>query len=749
MNSKMKRLFVIIIAGIFMLSMLVFLVLNVGQPSDRLRLKPGTNAISPHGLKITTVFPNSSPLQDGDLVVSIDGRSIVNWAEDLRSFPFAPPDWKQGDEVEYSIEREGGEITADITLGTYPLREIVGENWGSLILASSYLVVGSFVFIRRPDLSQAQVLFIAGAARISAAIWSLGLLPISFASPVILWLYFGATIFSFLLFHILIFHFAAIFPKPLPIIKRHAWLLPAFYLVPGLLSIGEMINQTREAENMLTAITQWGDNIGLFLIFFLLLALFAAIYQYRTAETQKEIDQLRWLLLIGTVVASVTIFIYFLPPIFGGQAADPNFVGIMAASFPFALAIAILRYNLFDIETLLNRTLRYSLLTFLVTAIYTSLIYLLGSIFNARDNFFVSLAATGSIAVAIQPLHSAAQRFVDRMMYGKRTEPIKILEELGEQLQATSSPKAALEEIVNVLAITLKLPYAAIILEGDGGIVASHGESIPETFKFPIIFQSLNVGILEVAPRSTDEEFDESDQSILRQIAMQAGPVAHAIHLTADLQRSRQKLVTAREEERRKLRRNLHDSIGPQLASQTLTLDALEVLFEDDPEAAIDLLHELKKLSSTAIQDIRNLVYELRPPVLDQIGLSGAINEMVAGFRRSGVRFRANIEITYSDLPAAVEVAAYWIVQEALTNVIKHAKAKNCIISIDSTHSPISNELVLVIEDDGNGFDPKARAGVGMQSMRERAEELNGRFEIAKATIGGTQIKAHLPYTVG
>jgi signal transduction histidine kinase len=214
------------------------------------------------------------------------------------------------------------------------------------------------------------------------------------------------------------------------------------------------------------------------------------------------------------------------------------------------------------------------------------------------------------------------------------------------------------------------------------------------------------------------------------------------VQLTAALQQSRQQLVTAREEERRRLRRDLHDGLGPQLASQTLTLNAIGKLLERDPAKARELLDHLQTQSQAAIEDIRRLVYALRPPALDELGLVEALREGARQYAQAG----GCVEITTDPhplptLPAAIEVAVYRIAQEAITNVIRHTSAKRCGVAVTVQ----DHHLDLNISDDGPGFPPNVHFGVGLTSMRERAEELGGQLGFDNQPSGGARVQVWLP----
>jgi signal transduction histidine kinase len=294
------------------------------------------------------------------------------------------------------------------------------------------------------------------------------------------------------------------------------------------------------------------------------------------------------------------------------------------------------------------------------------------------------------------------------------------------------------------------LPYVALTSKRDDAleVVASYGLPVDDPIRLPLIYQSETIGQLILAPRTSGESFTPAEQRLLEDLALQAGVAAHSVRLTddlrqlaADLQRSRERLVTAREEERRRLRRDLHDGLGPQLASLTLKLDAARNHLAHDPTTASTLLVELKAHAQTAIADIRRLVYGLRPPALDELGLVGALREYAANHHTAdGMRVSVEAPDALPTLPAAVEVAAYRIALEALTNATRHARARECTVRIT-----LDGELRLEVADDGVGLPEAFHAGVGLASMRERATELGGSFVLDTGPMGGTRVLARLP----
>ncbi|HSM57495.1 MAG TPA: histidine kinase [Candidatus Sulfomarinibacteraceae bacterium] len=413
-----------------------------------------------------------------------------------------------------------------------------------------------------------------------------------------------------------------------------------------------------------------------------------------------------------------------------------------------AMGLAVLRYRLYDIDLLINRTLVYGALTVMIVATYIFFVAGVGALLPLQDNLFLSLVATGVIAVLFAPMRARLQRAANRLMFGQRDDPYAVLSELGRLLATSATPQSTLHTVVETVARTLKLPYAAIQLEQDGAYDtrAEYGSAAAEKVALPLVHHNEVVGRLVIAPRSPGQTLAANDRRLLEDVAHQAAALAHNVRLTGALQRSRERLVAALEEERRRLRRDLHDGLGPSLASQTFKLDAALELLQQDPQAATGLLESLKKQNQRLVADIRRLVYQLRPPALDQLGLAGALRAyagQIGGANGLQIAIAARPD-PLPELGAAVEVAAYRIALEAVTNVVRHARAAHCTVTLEATQE----QLRLIVADDGVGLGPQAAAGVGLTSMRERAEELGGSLTVAAAQPSGTRVMASLPADV-
>ncbi len=490
--------------------------------------------------------------------------------------------------------------------------------------------------------------------------------------------------------------------------------------------------------------------LGFCFAILILFSMYAQVYRYRNISTETEREQTKWVV-FGFVLWFVWIVVSTGPYLYltslPAGSSTPWWASlsellwwISLALPPLSLTISITRFRLWNIDFLINRTLVFASLTFAISALYIVVIAGLGYLFRDTRSSLVSILATASAVLAFQPLRARLQQAVNRMMYGERDDPVAILSKLADRLGKTSTPEATLNGIVETLAQALKLPYVAISLGDQKAPTAAYGMPVETPERIPLTFQGQPVGTMFVARRTTDEELTPKDWRLLENISQQAGAVAYSAHLTVDLLRARQRLVRALEEERRRIRRDLHDGLGPQLASLSLKLDAARNLLGSKPERAAELLDQSKQQIRDSVDDIRRLVYNLRPPALDELGLMSALQEHAAAFREGGTQVYIDGPSQMPELPAAVEVASFRIIQEAINNAARHGNARHCWVRIQAAQA-----LELSIEDDGSGLPRNLKPGVGITSMRERSSELGGSFQIDQRPVGGTRISVSLP----
>jgi signal transduction histidine kinase len=497
-------------------------------------------------------------------------------------------------------------------------------------------------------------------------------------------------------------------------------------------------------------------------VIFLLLLIYAVLHRYRRVSTPVQRRQTRWVML-GFIVA-VPSFI-LADAMMRNVSASPaglacmfGFLILMQVAMllpPVTIGIAILHHRLFDIDVLLSRTLVWLIMAAAVAGTYIGVVLGIGSLVGSRGNLLLSLLATGLVAVGAQPAYLRAQRVTRRILFGDRDDPYSVLARLGHRIEGSLNPQDLLPDIVRTTAELLRLPYAALFLErGEGPVlVAASGTATSTTLRLPLTYQGQAVGTLEVAPRTPGEPFDQADRQLLEDLARQVGVAAHTVSLAEALQHSRERIVASREEERRRLRRDLHDGLGADLAALTMQAGAARALIRRDPDGAEREIDLLRAELRASVAEVRRLVQGLRPPALDEFGLIGALHARLGRFERGGAETASSplrIEIVADDplpsLSAATEVAAYRIIEEAVTNVVKHAAATTARITLRADAS----SLLITITDDGRGPAGADGSGLGLQSMRERATELGGDVAITHDPAGGgTLVQAHLPIMPG
>ncbi len=465
------------------------------------------------------------------------------------------------------------------------------------------------------------------------------------------------------------------------------------------------------------------------------------LFRFRSAKGELR-QQYMWIvldmcLLVGTFVAD-----FVARGIVGsGYQVTTPLMNASIALLPVAIGIAILRHRLFDIEVIFSRAIVYLTLTICVVGIYVFVVGWLGTRFRSGGNLGFSLLATGVVAMLFHPMREQIQRRVNRVLFGDRDEPYTAISRLGQRLENTLAVDAILPAIATTVREALKLPYAAVaVAQGFGQpLLVESGTPVADPFRLPLAYQHEYVGEILLALRTPGETFGASDRRLLDDLARQAGIAVHAVRLSHELQQARERLVGAREEERRRLHRDLHDGLGSQLAALNLQLGAMPSLIDTDRAAAIDEVAELRAQLRSAITSVRAVVQGLRPPAIDELGLLVALRERIRQFSTDKFFVRMSLPERLPDLPAALEVAIYRIVEEALTNVTKHSLADWCLVSLSVTE----NRLIVEVEDDGTGLgDSPESEGVGLRSMRERAEELGGLFQVEQRPRGGTRVAA-------
>lgn len=462
------------------------------------------------------------------------------------------------------------------------------------------------------------------------------------------------------------------------------------------------------------------------------------VRRYRRSVGERR-AQLRWLVWAAGVDLVLLV---------AGWLADDPLSGILLAASvgvtSAAVVVAVTRHRLYDIDRLLPATFVYAVLALLVVAVDALVFAAAGALLGQRDS---ALVAIGIVAAVYGPLRDRVSTLVRRLFRGSRDDPYAVVSALAERLEVSSDPSDQLLAVARSVAEAFRSPFVRVEIEQASGetLHVEHGTPGRSPLVLPVVYRGETVGrlLLEPAGRSS---LSDRDQRLLGDVVRQAAAAARASELSRDLQRSREAIVLAREEERRRLRRDLHDSLGPSLGAITLRIETARNLMAAHPDRADELLEATTADVAAALADVRRLAHDLRPPALDELGLVAAVQEQARRLSNATLSVEVRADDDLGELPAGVEVAAYRIVSEALANVVRHAEASSALVTLAREAGAGGNGVLRVeVRDDGRGIAPDATAGVGMLSLRERVGELGGTCEVTCPRDGGTCVRALLP----
>ena len=481
---------------------------------------------------------------------------------------------------------------------------------------------------------------------------------------------------------------------------------------------------------------------GFTVVLVLLLMLAAGCLSAVVSRLRRQAGVVRLQLVWICAGAATTI-----ATLFGGAVLPAAWVTPVqsagAVALPACLGIAVLRHNLYEIDPVLRRSLTYGLLVSALGLAAVGLVAL-GGLLAGSGRPAVTVVVAVVIALAVNPVYRLVSKAVDRMLYGSRGDPYLVLSALSRRLAATTDPRQVLEALARAAAEMVRSPY--VEAEAAGGLLrVGQGSTQPVAISMPLVFQGATLGWLRLAARSPGEPFGPRDRQLLDDTAAQAGAAVCAAVTELDLRAARERLVASREEERRRLRRDLHDGVGPVLAGLGFTAEAAARALPADPVRAGQLLSSVQQQASTAVTAVRRISRELRPAPLAELGLANAIRQLTDRAADAGMDVSVALPDDTAELPAATEVAAYHIAAEAVTNALRHSRAERLTIELRQ----VQDRLVLRVTDDGIGMPAERGAGVGLASMRQRAEELGGAWSVRSAGGTGTAVEASLPLAEG
>ncbi len=695
----------------------------------------------------TTVQTGPTDLRDGDLVLTIDGQP-------LSARLGVVPDPAAGDALQFGV---GTPVPRQLIVRAErpELAPLVAPAWGNLIFIVALAGLAGALFLRRPDEPATAPLLVAAAGLFGSTLaFTTGLpaLALATAGPV-LWLYNLNVIGGYAVAWGGVLAFSLqLSPDVGSPTRRRGLVIAAYALPPGALAVWAGFAGLLSGRNPLTwfALVYTGTTVVVAAT--LVLGGLIGVVAYRRSRDPATRSRLGWV--AGGSVASAVLGLvgWHLPQIITGHQLLPSgAVGLSGLPFVIGIAVALRRHRLFDIERLANRSLVYVTVVALLLAGYAALVAVLVSGLRLSGTIAAAIAAVAA-ALALAPLRTAAQRTVNRLMYGDRDDPAGVLARLGRRMQGVMLPDEVPAVVVETVAQSLRVRYVAIDLADPSGQfrpTAEHGTAVGRVHVEPLQHHGTVIGRLRVGQRGPDDPLEAADLELVRSLAAEIGPAVQAVRLHQDLLRSRAELVALREDERRRLRRELHDGLGPSLAA--IGLKAGLVAREVVPGSAAErLLADISAEVQTGLRDIRRLAEELRPPALDELGLLGALRARAASLTGELV-----VEVSEpadpigsaagadpaERLPAAVETAAFRIAVEAMTNAVRHSGGDRCQVELRSG----SGALRLTIRDNGHGLPADRRAGVGLRSMAERAAEVGGTLAVESDSTG-TVVTALLPF---
>ena len=499
-----------------------------------------------------------------------------------------------------------------------------------------------------------------------------------------------------------------------------------------------------------------------------LVCVIGLVFRFRRSEGEER-QQLRWLAYaVGTAAAFLAVLVVITvirnSP---GSQQDPLFISLLAIAFflivaiglPASIGIAILKYRLYDIDVVINKTLVYGALAAFITLVYVGIVVGIGALIgqSGRPNLALSILATAIVAVAFQPVRERVQRLANRLVYGKRATPYEVLAHFGERMASTYAADELLPQMARILAegtgaaradvwvavgSTLRpggsWPEDAGPITGPVKVEPNQAVAVPGVdLSVPVQDRGETLGAIGIT-KARGEPVTDGDRKLLQDLAAQAGLVLRNVKLIEELRASRQRLVAAQDEERRRLERNIHDGAQQQLVALNVKLGLAKMLVGRDEDQTDGLLAQLQSETTDALENLRDLARGIYPPLLADQGLVAALG---AQARKAAIPVSIDAE-GVGRYPQDTEAAVYFCILEALQNVAKYANASRATVRLSDSDGTLAFE----VQDDGRGFDPsKTSYGTGLQGIKDRLEALGGSMTMASHPGEGASLRGNLP----
>jgi len=499
-----------------------------------------------------------------------------------------------------------------------------------------------------------------------------------------------------------------------------------------------------------------GMAFALFILLFFvplvssLIASLAAVIVRAIYSTGDERLQIKWF-----ATGAALVVLSFLINFTQGEVTPSWILVFQSLAFIFlfsTIAIAVLKYRLYEIDVVINRAVVYGSLAVFITLIYAAIVVGVGTMVGGQSSKFLAAVAAAVIAIAFQPVRERSRRFANRLVYGKRATPYEVLSDFAERVAGTYAVDDVLPRTAHILAEGMGARSADVWvkvgseLRTAGSWPSASVSRVPITDDVvvpgasataPVRYQGELLGALSVT-MAPGGALTSADEKLLEDVASQAGLVLRNVGLIEELRASRQRLVAAQDEERRKIERNIHDGVQQQLVALNVQAGLLARVGNSDPTKVADMAEQLQTRASEALDDLRDLARGIYPPLLADKGLGAALE---AQARKSVVPVSVEIDgIGRYEQP--VEAAVYFCTLEALNNVVKYAGASNAQVTIRQDNG----DLRFTVSDDGAGFDTSAMTyGTGLQGMADRLDAIGGSLHITSTPGAGTSVSGSVP----
>ncbi|HVF08937.1 MAG TPA: sensor histidine kinase [Actinomycetota bacterium] len=492
-------------------------------------------------------------------------------------------------------------------------------------------------------------------------------------------------------------------------------------------------------------------------------AVISLILRYRQSQADER-QQIRWVAAAAAIVGAMytTALIATWVTDSGWDGTGPGWIPVLQtaclaafALIPIAMGVGILRYHLYDLGLVVRKTLVFAVLAAVIAAVYVGVVVGVGAIVGSRASPVLSALAAAVVALVFQPVRTSARRFADRVVFGSRATPYEVMTAFGDQLAGTYASEDVLPRIARVLGEGVGAERACVRLSIDGElrVVASWpaepGDQIsvadqPDGFTAEVRHQGELLGALAVAMPPNDP-MNPSKERLVHDLAAQAGLVLRNERLTAalkarlaELKAAQRRLVSARDHERRRLERNIHDGAQQQLVALQVRQRLAEQLIDRDPAKAKEMLSVIQIDTGAALDDLRDLARGIYPPLLADKGLQAALE---AQARKAAMPITIEAD-GIGRLPQDVEAAIYFSALEALQNTAKYADAHAVTVSLERVDGGVG----FTVRDDGRGFEPSARSfGTGLQGIADRLGALDGELDVQSAPGSGTTVRGRVP----